>query len=112
MVSDTKLYDLLGGPQRAEVSAQSLHERYEGVTRRLGEQLVERAGLRDAYERLGADHAKAKWSAHKLTEWYQQDPATRTGRPDDRRHWHGACWAARGRRGVKVHRSKNAPRYG
>ena len=34
------------------------------------------------------------------------------GRPDDRRHWHTACWSARGRRGVKVHRSKNAPRYG
>lgn len=34
------------------------------------------------------------------------------GRPDDRRHWHTACWAARDRRGVKVHRSKNAPRYG
>ena len=34
------------------------------------------------------------------------------GREDDRRHWHTACWAARGRRGVKVHRSKNAPRYG
>jgi len=34
------------------------------------------------------------------------------GRPDERRHWHTACWAARGRRGVKVHRSKNAPRYG
>ncbi|MBA2553829.1 MAG: hypothetical protein H0V10_09075 [Geodermatophilaceae bacterium] len=29
-----------------------------------------------------------------------------------RRHWHTACWAARDRRGVKVHRSKNAPRYG
>jgi hypothetical protein len=34
------------------------------------------------------------------------------GRPDDRRHWHTACWTARGRRGVKVHRSKNAPKYG
>ena len=34
------------------------------------------------------------------------------GRPDDRRHWHSACWSARGRRGVKLHRSKNAPRYG
>ena len=34
------------------------------------------------------------------------------GRPDDRRHWHTACWTARSRRGVKVHRSKNAPRYG
>ena len=34
------------------------------------------------------------------------------GRPDDRRHWHTACWQARSQRGVKVHRSKNAPRYG
>jgi len=34
------------------------------------------------------------------------------GRPDERRHWHSACWSARNRRGVKVHRSKNAPRYG
>ncbi len=34
------------------------------------------------------------------------------GRPDDRRHWHTPCWTARGRRGVKVHRSKNAPHYG
>jgi hypothetical protein len=34
------------------------------------------------------------------------------GREDDRRHWHTACWAARGRRGVKQQRSKNAPRYG
>jgi hypothetical protein len=34
------------------------------------------------------------------------------GRPDDRRHWHTACWDARDRRSVKVHRSKNAPRYG
>jgi len=34
------------------------------------------------------------------------------GRPEDRRHWHATCWSARGRRGVKVHRSKNAPRYG
>ncbi len=31
---------------------------------------------------------------------------------DDRRHWHTACWRARDRRGVKVHRSKNAPRHG
>ncbi|MDT7572980.1 MAG: hypothetical protein QOE05_3154 [Actinomycetota bacterium] len=34
------------------------------------------------------------------------------GQPDDRRHWHTACWSARDRRGVKVQRSKNAPRYG
>ena len=34
------------------------------------------------------------------------------GQADDRRHWHAACWTARDRRGVKVQRSKNAPRYG
>jgi len=34
------------------------------------------------------------------------------GGPDDRRHWHKPCWAARGRRGVKVQRSRNAPRHG
>jgi hypothetical protein len=34
------------------------------------------------------------------------------GREDDRRHWHTPCWAARDRRGVKMSRSKNAPRFG
>jgi hypothetical protein len=34
------------------------------------------------------------------------------GREDDRRHWHTACWGARDRRGVKLQRSRNAPRYG
>jgi hypothetical protein len=29
-----------------------------------------------------------------------------------RRHWHTACWRARDRRSGKVHRSRNAPRYG
>lgn len=38
--------------------------------------------------------------------------AWREGDVDDRRHWHTACWRARARRGVKVHRSKNAPRHG
>lgn len=34
------------------------------------------------------------------------------GRTEDRRHWHSACWSARHRRGVKVQRSRDAPRYG
>lgn len=38
--------------------------------------------------------------------------AWRPGDEDNRRHWHTPCWRARGRRGVKVQRSKNAPRYG
>ena len=31
---------------------------------------------------------------------------------DNRRHWHRPCFDNRLRRGVKVHRSKNAPRHG
>ena len=38
--------------------------------------------------------------------------AWRVGEEDDRRHWHRACWDARWRRGVKVHRAKNAPKHG
>ena len=29
----------------------------------------------------------------------------------ERRHWHTACWRARGRRGPKTQRGRNAPRY-
>jgi hypothetical protein len=29
----------------------------------------------------------------------------------DRRHWHTACWAARGRRGPRSLRGRGAPRY-
>lgn len=29
----------------------------------------------------------------------------------ERRHWHTACWRARGRRGPKTQRTRNAPRY-
>lgn len=30
---------------------------------------------------------------------------------DLRRHWHSACWRARGRRAPRTERSRNAPRY-
>ncbi|MGW8379687.1 ATP/GTP-binding protein [Streptomyces sp. ODS28] len=33
------------------------------------------------------------------------------GDGDDRRHWHKACWNARDRRGARLQRSRNAPRY-
>ena len=29
-----------------------------------------------------------------------------------RRHWHTACWDARDRRGSRILRARNAPRYG
>ncbi len=57
-----------------------------------------------AYRCPGCDHEMPAGPPH-VVAWPE-------GRPDDRRHWHTACWQARGQRGVKVHRSKNAPRYG
>ena len=30
---------------------------------------------------------------------------------EDRRHWHRACWQARGRRGPGLQRGRAAPRY-
>jgi hypothetical protein len=29
----------------------------------------------------------------------------------DRRHWHGPCWRARDRRGIRTQRSRSAPRH-
>ncbi|MEP7019693.1 MAG: hypothetical protein ABI808_03510 [Pseudonocardiales bacterium] len=37
--------------------------------------------------------------------------AWREGDLDDRRHWHTACWEARGHRTPRTPRSRNAPRY-
>ncbi|WP_067483146.1 ATP/GTP-binding protein [Actinomadura hibisca] len=39
-------------------------------------------------------------------------PAGGWGDADDRRHWHSPCWRARGRRGPRELRGRNAPRYG
>ena len=38
-------------------------------------------------------------------------PAEGYGTVEDRRHWHKACWTARGRRGPNTTRSRNAPRH-
>lgn len=38
-------------------------------------------------------------------------PAGEYGSVDERRHWHKACWTARGRRGPNTQRSRNAPRH-
>jgi hypothetical protein len=65
---------------------------------------VSGAASAKSYRCPGCDHELRPATAH-VVAWPE-------GRPDDRRHWHAACWAARDRRGVKVHRSKNAPRYG
>jgi hypothetical protein len=38
-------------------------------------------------------------------------PAEGYGSIEDRRHWHSACWKARGRRGPNVARGRNAPKH-
>ncbi len=62
------------------------------------------AGPERAYRCPGCDQLLSSRSPH-VVAWPE-------GRPDDRRHWHSACWTARSRRGVKVQRSRGAPRYG
>ncbi|MDQ3455075.1 MAG: hypothetical protein M3513_06360 [Actinomycetota bacterium] len=58
------------------------------------------------YRCPGCDHEIRPGTPHVVVWPADDDEAA------DRRHWHTSCWHARGRRGVKVHRSKNAPRYG
>jgi hypothetical protein len=65
-------------------------------------------------------------TAHGATKEYRCpgcDQVVRIGQPHlvvwpefdadaaDRRHWHGACWAARDRRAPTVQRGRSAPRY-
>ncbi|MEP6462171.1 MAG: hypothetical protein ABJC62_01860 [Frankiaceae bacterium] len=65
---------------------------------------ISAAGARKVYRCPGCDQEIRTGTPHTVA-W----PADA---PTDRRHWHTACWGARDRRTVKVHRSKNAPRYG
>ena len=58
------------------------------------------------YRCPGCDQQVRPGTPH-VVAWPASDPDA-----GDRRHWHTPCWAARHRRGVKVHRAKNAPRYG
>ncbi len=53
------------------------------------------------YRCPGCDQLHASGQPH-VVAWPE-------GRPDDRRHWHTPCWAARHRRGSRDVRS---PRYG
>jgi hypothetical protein len=73
-----------------------------------------------SYRCPGCDHEIRPATPH-VVAWPDlggvDDDVNRDGRDGedaglaDRRHWHTACWNARGRRGPKVQRSRNAPRY-
>lgn len=62
------------------------------------------SGTGKTYRCPGCDQPIRPVTPH-LVAWRPDDA-------EDRRHWHTTCWRARDRRGVKVHRSKNAPRHG
>jgi hypothetical protein len=61
-----------------------------------------------AYRCPGCDHEIRPATPHVVAWPAGEDDEA--GLPD-RRHWHTACWRARGRRGPKTQRSRNAPRY-
>jgi hypothetical protein len=65
------------------------------------------AAATKTYRCPGCDHEIRPATPH-VVAW----PADHPDAAAYRRHWHTACWRARGRRASKVHRSKNAPRYG
>ena len=104
------------GSRRAAMRAAALdakkHEDQDGPRVPAGERVEDGYVVRSVagtasprpYRCPGCDHELRASTPH-VVAWPD-------GYPDDRRHWHTACWSARVRRGVKVHRSKNAPRYG
>jgi hypothetical protein len=62
------------------------------------------AGASKAYRCPGCDQEIPPGVGH-LVAWRAGEGG------DDRRHWHRPCWQARTRRGPRVQRSRNAPRY-
>ncbi|MFN2518279.1 MAG: ATP/GTP-binding protein [Jatrophihabitantaceae bacterium] len=74
-----------------------------------GEQWVVRGvtalGAAKAYRCPGCDQEIGRGLPH-LVVWPDFDDAA-----SERRHWHSACWEARGRRAPGVQRSRSAPRY-
>nr|WP_079166123.1 ATP/GTP-binding protein [Streptomyces oceani] len=56
------------------------------------------------YRCPGCDQEIPAGVAH-VVAWARHGPV------DDRRHWHTSCWNARERRGARVRRSRDAPRY-
>jgi hypothetical protein len=93
----------------AEIAAESLGR---GAARRDsgadGDWLVRTvtgAAATKTYRCPGCDQEIGLGVAH-LVVWPDD-----VGGAENRRHWHTACWNARGRRQPRTLRSRNAPRY-
>ncbi|HEX6918828.1 MAG TPA: hypothetical protein VF314_01225 [Actinomycetes bacterium] len=67
---------------------------------------VPAAGSTKTYRCPGCDHEIGPGLAH-VVAW----PADGLRDVTDRRHWHTACWTARGRRGPTSRRPGGPPRY-
>jgi len=61
------------------------------------------AGSTKLYRCPGCNHEIRMATPH-IVAWPTEDP-------ENRRHWHTPCWNSRGKRGPKVERTRNAPRY-
>ncbi len=92
-------------PRDARPAPTTLGERTEdwrGVTYRV--RTVAGAAQTKVYRCPGCDQ-EIRGGNH-LVVWPDHDLDA-----EDRRHWHAACWGARGRRAPGTVRSRNAPRY-
>lgn len=55
------------------------------------------------YRCPGCDQEIRRGTPH-VVAWLEEDAETR-------RHWHTPCWESRNRRGPRVERTRNAPKY-
>ncbi|MEE1927480.1 ATP/GTP-binding protein [Streptomyces sp. TRM 70351] len=88
-----------GGPRSVSLDRTESWRGEDWVVRR-----ISGGGAAKHYRCPGCDQEIPPGVPHVVT-WPQY------GDVDNRRHWHGPCWSARDRRGVRVQRSRNAPRY-
>ena len=98
--------------RRADAAASASRPMSTGGERRedwRGEQYVVRGvtslGAAKDYRCPGCDQEIRRGLPH-LVAWPDFEAESR-----EHRHWHSACWAARGRRAPGVQRSRSAPRY-
>ncbi len=67
-----------------------------------------------AYRCPGCDHEIRPATPHVVAwpaAYGADDSLDEDAGLDERRHWHTACWRARGRRAPRPQRSRNAPRH-
>jgi hypothetical protein len=90
-------------PSSAPRGGSERRDEYQGLTYAV--RAVSGQAATKPYRCPGCDNEIHPGIAHVVC-WPADDVSA-----EDRRHWHTACWGARGRRAPGVQRSRSAPRY-